>query len=198
VLQHRDTERRVERAIGERQVARIRGAERRAQVVAAGGLLRDQGAIDRQVDADEGDLGDTEPGEPQLDAAGAAPDVENPVADPGAEPLDEEGRKGLIPPFVADMLESSRSQRVEGARRGRHWPVMYLNRQCLVVPPRSSRAIRWLRPEMTPSDRIGLFTQSCDRSRRNRLQCWSPQTPAPWFAHRDAVVFVRLSAPDIR
>ena len=71
----------------------------------AGRLLGDQRPIDRPVDTDERDLGNTQPGKPQLHTARAAADVEDPVANPGTQALDQEGRKRFIPPVVANVLE---------------------------------------------------------------------------------------------
>ena len=125
VLEHRDAERGIEGPIRERQMAGIGGAERGPQVVAVGGALGDDGAVDQPVDADEGHLRNAQPRQPQLDLAGAAADVENPVADAGPQPFDEERRERLVPPLVAYVFEGRGGQRIEGARRGRHGRLIY-------------------------------------------------------------------------
>ena len=125
VLEDGDAERRVERRVGKRQMAGVGGAERGAQVVAAGRALGDDGALHEPVDADQRDLRDAEPRQPQLDAAGAAADVEDAVAGAGAQPLDQERGEGLVPPVVANVLERCGSQRIERARRSRHGRLIY-------------------------------------------------------------------------
>ena len=125
VLKDRHAERRVEGPIGERHMAGVGGAERGAQVVAVGGAFGDDGALDQPVDADQGDLRDAQPRQPQLDAAGAAADIEDTVAGARAQPLDQERGERLVPPVVAYVFERRGGQRVERARRGRHGRLIY-------------------------------------------------------------------------
>ena len=125
VLENGDAEGRVERRVGEREMAGVGSAERGAQVVAVGRALGDDGALHQPVDADQRNLRHAEARQPQLDAAGAAADVENAIAGTGAQPFDQERGERLVPPVVAYVFERCRSQRIERARRSRHERLIY-------------------------------------------------------------------------
>ena len=112
VLQHGDTERRVEHTVSERQAAGVGRRESDPLIVRGGLLFRELHAINQQIDPDQTDLRDMKTPDAHLGRAFPAADIENPIARPGSECLREKLGEVVVPPPRTEVLQCRRGQEV--------------------------------------------------------------------------------------
>ena len=105
VLQHGNTERRVEYTVSERQAAGVGRRESDPLVVRGGLLLREFHAINEQIDTDQTDLRDMKTPDTYLGRALSAADIENPITRPRSQGLREKLGEVVVPPPRAEVLQ---------------------------------------------------------------------------------------------
>ena len=106
VLEHGDAESGIEDGLLEREKTGVGSGKPDALIVGRGLMTRHHDALDHQINADETNLGEVQASDMDFGQALAAADVEDPVAGARAQRFDEELGELVVPPPLAQVLES--------------------------------------------------------------------------------------------